>query len=721
MDPAVGEGPGWRVAEYGALREEPPSRERTRGLGELIAAMLRESGTEAAVRDGDPLLVVFRHDGRPFVMGVAWAAEDSTSAGAEFADAVRGSAAGASVILLSMSGFTGQVTAGDSGGALMWDRSHLEAGVCGLVTLPELVEASSRVLFFDGTAYVTLAGLLGGPEDDPPAGMGTPDRHPPPWPVLGEGYDGIAAHVVLGSESGWDRPSGIAALDSGRLVVVTEGGLVELDCVRGGTSWLMRLPGCAGEPLVLRDGSVLAACGSAVIRVAGGRLEAVAGGLDGNVHLLAGPGGEPRVLSGHGVSFSPGDGTLALTRLGTRAGDQHRYDMYFPAKVNTAGWLGGLRFFLAASGHSAVVDLTRSTRVTPDTWIESPQGYEQHLVVTSPDSVVTAAGEPTGLGVTLFRTDMTTRASTLLGRFELNGVDGLCAAPDGTGYLLGDMHAGRRYSREPWPVLLRLPGFLPPQPAEAPPRAVATTSARTDITSRPADAGLPADPYHPVRAAARGQRADYALDPAPIDRGGQAEVFRARHKQSGVIVAFKRLRPATPDTVARMRREIEAAQAFGGNPHVVPVLDNSNQYEWFIMPLAGHNAATLRPALSSEINLRGLVNAICQALRPAHEAGWVHRDLKPQNLLLLDRMWAVADWGLTRRPRGQTTSPDRTRTGTAFGTDGWAAPELSVNAHTVGPQADIYSIGQIIGWAVTGHLPQANTPLIRPPARGGKS
>ena len=55
----------------------------------------------------------------------------------------------------------------------------------------------------------------------------------------------------------------------------------------------MRLPGCAGEPLVLPDGSVLAACGSPVVRVAASRLEAVAGGFDGNGHLLAGPRGEP--------------------------------------------------------------------------------------------------------------------------------------------------------------------------------------------------------------------------------------------------------------------------------------------------------------------------------------------------------------------------------------------------------------------------------------------
>src|SRR5713101_5065791 len=111
--------------------------------------------------------------------------------------------------------------------------------------------------------------------------MVTPDRRPPPWPVLAAGYDGIPAHLALGGEDGWDKPSGIAALGNNRLLVVTAGGLVELDVVRGGTSWRMRLPGCVNEPLVLADGSVLAACGGAVVRVTDDRLEAVAGGFDG--------------------------------------------------------------------------------------------------------------------------------------------------------------------------------------------------------------------------------------------------------------------------------------------------------------------------------------------------------------------------------------------------------------------------------------------------------
>jgi protein kinase-like protein len=110
--------------------------------------------------------------------------------------------------------------------------------------------------------------------------------------------------------------------------------------------------------------------------------------------------------------------------------------------------------------------------------------------------------------------------------------------------------------------------------------------------------------------------------------------------------------------------------------------------------------------------VRDLVTAMCMALREPHRQGWVHRDLKPDNLLRFADRWVVADWGLGRRPRGQTTHPRRTQVGVQFGTEGFAAPELAVDAHTAEPAADVYSIGQIIGWALTGAWPQQNVPLL---------
>ncbi|GGY93608.1 serine/threonine protein kinase [Streptomyces poonensis] len=241
-------------------------------------------------------------------------------------------------------------------------------------------------------------------------------------------------------------------------------------------------------------------------------------------------------------------------------------------------------------------------------------------------------------------------------------------------------------------------------------RASAYTASRTD---HPIDPRL-TTALAAVRLAARGSRKDFALDPQPIARGGQATVFGAVHKPTGARVAFKKLGSRLPDAHARMRREVEAACLFGGHPHVLPVLDWSLSYDWFVMPPADGTARHLAEELSEPAAARELVTAMCTALREPHRQGWVHRDLKPDNLLRFDDRWVVADWGLGRRPRGQTTHPRRTQVGVRFGTEGFAAPELAVDAHTAGPAADVYSIGQIIGWALTGTWPQQNVPLLPP-------
>ncbi|GHJ11341.1 hypothetical protein TPA0907_57080 [Micromonospora humidisoli] len=217
-----------------------------------------------------------------------------------------------------------------------------------------------------------------------------------------------------------------------------------------------------------------------------------------------------------------------------------------------------------------------------------------------------------------------------------------------------------------------------------------------------------------IRRSARQQRRDFALDPRPIAVGGQAQVFRARHKPTSLPVAFKKLRGRSADDVARMKREIEAADRFSENPNVLPVLDWSPTHDWFVMPLADATAHDRAGELRDSVALRALIESVCSGLREPHRLGWIHRDLKPENILWYDGRWVVADWGLGRRPRGETTNPGRTRAGRSLGTEGYAAPELGVDAHMVLPAADVYSIGQIIGWAVTGSVPRQNVPLVPP-------
>ena len=213
---------------------------------------------------------------------------------------------------------------------------------------------------------------------------------------------------------------------------------------------------------------------------------------------------------------------------------------------------------------------------------------------------------------------------------------------------------------------------------------------------------------------ARGERKDYRCERLPLVGGGQADVFKATHKPTGQIVALKKLRDKypLPRQVARMGREIELGRRLHGHPHAMPVLDFDPKDTWFVMPYAQTTAEQHRDRFADIPTLRSLLEALCSVLTVAHREGWVHRDIKPANVLLLEDRWVLADWGIVKRPSGQTTDAQRTRVGVFLGSDGFAAPELYNDAHGVGPTADIYSLGQFIGWAVTGETPLVNVPLI---------
>ena len=209
------------------------------------------------------------------------------------------------------------------------------------------------------------------------------------------------------------------------------------------------------------------------------------------------------------------------------------------------------------------------------------------------------------------------------------------------------------------------------------------------------------------------ERRDYRLDARPIGRGGQGQIFPAVHKQTGIRVAFKKRSSWAADAVARMQREIEFGLLPLDNNHIMPVLDHSLAYDWFVMPFAeGGSADDACASFFDDARLTALVLAVCSALEVAHSAGWMHRDLKPANILSLDGRWTVVDWGYSRRPLGDTTLTGRTAPGAFLGTDGFAAPEQATDAHNVSTSADFYSLGQIIGWAKTERSPKNGVPLL---------
>jgi serine/threonine-protein kinase len=205
------------------------------------------------------------------------------------------------------------------------------------------------------------------------------------------------------------------------------------------------------------------------------------------------------------------------------------------------------------------------------------------------------------------------------------------------------------------------------------------------------------------------------VDKAPLGVGGFARVWKARRRADGKIVAFKEPK-REDDAIARLRREIEVQQTLA-HPHVMPILDVDPDLRWFTMPLALGNLEQLRSRLDED-DLALIVDDIADALAVAHSNGLVHRDVTPRNILALShdsgrggRRWVIADWGLVRRPAGQTTNR-LTRPHQGLGTEGFAAPETWRAGHEATAAADVYSLGQVVGWFLTGEEPAQNLQLL---------
>lgn len=156
------------------------------------------------------------------------------------------------------------------------------------------------------------------------------------------------------------------------------------------------------------------------------------------------------------------------------------------------------------------------------------------------------------------------------------------------------------------------------------------------------------------------------------------------------------------------------------SPHaaVMPVLDVADDWTWYVMPLALGNLQELREQLDDAELLRAIDSA-AWGLQAAHERGYSHRDVTPRNILALPdnsapagRRWVIADFGLVRRPPGQTTAV-LTRSGQVIGTGGFVAPEmLRDSALNAGSAPDVYGLGRVAAWATTGTWPPAGEDLL---------
>lgn len=223
---------------------------------------------------------------------------------------------------------------------------------------------------------------------------------------------------------------------------------------------------------------------------------------------------------------------------------------------------------------------------------------------------------------------------------------------------------------------------------------------------------------------------------ARVGIGGTAVVYRCVDMHTERIVAVKVLRtngPLIPEAAARFRREARLAATLS-HRHIVRVLD----YGYTIpLPVGGRmpwedDGERPVPYLAMEyafgatlkelVRRRGplpfdwiwrLGDQLCEALSAAHALGVVHRDVKPQNVMILDTptelLAKLTDFGIARQVGGDLTS--LTASGQVLGTPDYLSPE-QVLGEPGGPSSDLYALGVVLYELLTGRLPfEGETPL----------
>jgi serine/threonine protein kinase len=202
----------------------------------------------------------------------------------------------------------------------------------------------------------------------------------------------------------------------------------------------------------------------------------------------------------------------------------------------------------------------------------------------------------------------------------------------------------------------------------------------------------------------------YALD-GEIGRGGMSVVYRARDLRLNRDVAIKVLPPDLahdPAIRARFTREAQTAAQLS-HPHIVPIYDVGERdgIAWLVMSmLTGGHIGTL---LAQEHRLpveetRRFLREIADALDFAHQRGVIHRDIKPDNILI-DRdsgRAMVTDFGIAW---AMEASSRLTVTGIAIGTPTYMSPEQAVGERALDGRSDIYSLGVLGYQMLTGRVP----------------
>src|SRR5215212_5809893 len=199
-------------------------------------------------------------------------------------------------------------------------------------------------------------------------------------------------------------------------------------------------------------------------------------------------------------------------------------------------------------------------------------------------------------------------------------------------------------------------------------------------------------------------------------------VYRAKDKRLKRQVAIKLLPPELAfrsEIKSRFLREAETAAQLS-HPNIVPIytVDEQEQLVFFVMAyISGDNLAKRlheRGVLTVE-ETRKVLREVADALAYAHDRGVVHRDIKPDNILLdaATGRPMVTDFGIARAMDSEGDAR-LTATGMAIGTPAYMSPEQSAGEREVDGRTDLYSLGVVGYQMLTGELPfnASSTPAM---------
>ena len=206
----------------------------------------------------------------------------------------------------------------------------------------------------------------------------------------------------------------------------------------------------------------------------------------------------------------------------------------------------------------------------------------------------------------------------------------------------------------------------------------------------------------------------YAVE-RELGAGGMAMVYLAEDLRHHRKVALKILRPEIAATLGagRFAREIEVAARLQ-HPNILPLLDSGEAegFFFYVMPFVEGESLRDRLARGGELPIHDAVRILVEvadALSHAHAHGVVHRDIKPDNIMLSGRHALVADFGVAKAVTEATGRQVLTSAGVALGTPAYMAPEQATADPHQDHRVDIYALGVLGYELLTGRAPFSAT------------